>query len=168
MPRTPVLAASATESELPAWAQPTTGTHHTERAAHDAAVLERSTGSSQGGSGDRGTRTYSEDAARRTREAEAEGDDSKLRTWDTAHQPLAKAQSKGDAELDMHFLLERVRRDKQLAVEFRDISSFVPNLFGPSAERSVWQRLRGQAGGAADPEAVAQASKLKQVCPGQT
>ena len=163
MRRSPVLATSATESELPAWAQPTNGRQHTERAEHDAVVTGRSPGDSEGQSHDRGTPTYSENVAQRAREAEAAGSDSKLRSWDTAHEPLAEAEPKGDMGLDMHFLLERVRRDKQLAVEFRGISAFVPNLFGPGAERSVWQRLRGRAGGAADQEAAAQASKLKQV-----
>ena len=162
-PCTPALATSATESELLAWAQPTNGKQRTERAEHDAVVTERSTGDSGGTACDCGAPTFSENAAQFPREAEAEGSDSKLRTWDTARQPLAGMQPKADAELDMHFLLERVRRDKQLAVEFRDISAFVPNLFGPSAERSVWQHLRGRAGGAANQEAAAQVSKLKQV-----
>ena len=164
MRRTPVLANDATESELLAWAQPTNGRLHTERAEHsDAVVTGRSPRDSEGQSHDRGTPTYSNNAAQRAREADAAGGDSKLRSWDTAHEPLAEAEPKGDTGLDMHFLLERVRRDKQLAVEFRGISAFVPNLFGPGAERSVWQRLRGRAGSAADQEAAAQASKLKQV-----
>ncbi|KAK9826122.1 hypothetical protein WJX81_005488 [Elliptochloris bilobata] len=66
----------------------------------------------------------------------------------------------------MHFLLERVGRDKQLAVEFNSISAFVLNLFGPDAEQGLWQRLRGRSAdgtaiGKAD--AAAHAPKLKQI-----
>jgi len=67
-----------------------------------------------------------------------------------------------------HFLFERIGEAKQLAVEFRGISAYVPNLFGPEAEKGGrWQRLLGRgkrqaAKGAEASGAAAPAPKLKQ------
>ena len=82
-------------------------------------------------------------------EGKAEGCESELPPRKPANGKHGKdnKREKDHAEVELHFLLERVGRDKQLAVEFRSISAFVPNLFGPDAQsKSIWQTVTGRSG----------------------
>ncbi len=88
--------------------------------------------------------------------------------WAAANGKPAGAHAAVDVQ---HFLFERIGEAKQLAVEFQGISAYVPNLFGPEAEKGGrWQRLLGRGGrqaakGAEASGAAAPAPKLKQAPP---